>query len=442
MQFGVISVSDIVKDAVSNQTPTQAERISATVRIAQHAEEAGLDVFALGERHSRPFFSSSPTGLLAYIAAKTDSINLSTACSLISTNDPVKIAEDYATLQVLANGRLDVMFGRGCDSAAYETFGKDTHKSIPLALENYQLLRRLWAEEDANWSGQFRSPLTNFTSVPRPLNNKAPFVWHSAIRSPHTAEVAAFYGDGLFHGHMFWPAKRTEEMVSLYRERYAHYGHGERHTAPVGLAGQVFVSDSSQDAINEFRPYFNNSELYRGNDSLELFAEKSSITVGSVQQAIDNTLTFHDYVGDYQRQMFLVDHSGLPLKTVLKQIDYLGEHIVPVLRKELDGRRSKDSPSNPPTSASPIPKQSIRMNHVPRSVSISNQKMLPRKTSPAYEPSSYEKASQYSSYADNPQSAAESTFAPVTSVPQESLAEATALLQSFKNDPSRLQQSD
>src|SRR6202050_5164688 len=125
MQFGIFSVSDITRDPVSGETPSEAERISAVVRIAQKAEEVGRDVFAIGEHHNPPFFSSSPTTLLAHIAALTKRIVLSTAVTLITTNDPVKIAEDYAMLQHVADGRVDLMLGRGNTVPVYPWFGKD-----------------------------------------------------------------------------------------------------------------------------------------------------------------------------------------------------------------------------------------------------------------------------------------------------------------------------
>src|SRR5690606_39802756 len=122
MQFGVFSVSDVTRDPVTGTTPTEAERIKAIVTIAQKAEEVGLDVFAIGEHHNPPFVSSSPTTLLAYIAATTTRISLSTSTTLITTNDPVRIAEEYAMLQHLTKGRMDVMLGRGNTAPVYPWF--------------------------------------------------------------------------------------------------------------------------------------------------------------------------------------------------------------------------------------------------------------------------------------------------------------------------------
>jgi hypothetical protein len=136
-------------------------------------------------------------------------------------------------------------------------------------------------------------------------------------------------------------------MVSLYRERFAHYGHGDPDQAIVGLGGQVFMRRNSQDAVNEFRPYFDNAPVYGHGPTMEDFTKETPLTVGSPQQVIERTLGFRDYVGDYQRQLFLLDHAGLPLKTVLEQLDLLGEEVVPVLRKEFAALKPAHVPEAP-----------------------------------------------------------------------------------------------
>src|ERR687895_182030 len=246
MQFGIFSVSDITTDPTTGRTPREAEGIQAIVTIAKKAEEVGLDVFALGEHHNPPFFSSSPTTTLAYVAARTSRLQLSTATTLITTNDPVNIAEDYAMLQHLAGGRVDVMLGRGNTGPVYPWFGQDIRDGIPLAIENYALLRRLWREDVVDWQGRYRTPLQGFTSTPRPLDGVPPFVWHGSIPHPQIAEQAAYYGDGFFSNHIFWPKEHTQKMVQLYRQRYEHYGHGPADHAIVGLGGQVFMRANSQ----------------------------------------------------------------------------------------------------------------------------------------------------------------------------------------------------
>ncbi|GAA3597504.1 LLM class flavin-dependent oxidoreductase [Klugiella xanthotipulae] len=347
MQFGIFTVGDVTTDPTTGKTPTEHERILATVAIARKAEEVGLDVFATGEHHNPPFVPSSPTTTLAYIAAQTESIILSTSTTLITTNDPVKIAEDYATLQHLAGGRVDLMMGRGNTGPVYPWFGKDIRQGIPLALENYALLRRLWREDVVDWEGQFRTPLQRFTATPRPLDDVPPFVWHGSIRSPEIAHQAAFYGDGFFANNIFWPKGHFQQLVNIYRERFEHYGHGTARQAYVGLGGQAFIRKNSQDAVKEFRPYFNNAPVYGHGPSLEEFTETTPLSVGSPQEVIDKTLAFREEFGDYQRQLFLMDHAGLPLTTVLEQLDLLGEEVVPVLRREFATNRPADVPDGP-----------------------------------------------------------------------------------------------
>ncbi|GAA3282922.1 LLM class flavin-dependent oxidoreductase [Streptomyces lavendulae] len=347
MQFGIFTVGDLTPDPTNGRVPGEHERIKAMLAIAQKAEEVGLDVFATGEHHNPPFVPSSPTTMLGYIAARTENLILSTSTTLITTNDPVKIAEDFAMLQHVADGRVDLMMGRGNTGPVYPWFGKDIRDGIDLAIENYALLRRLWDEDTVTWKGKFRTPLQSFTSTPRPLDGVAPFVWHGSIRSPEIAEQAAYYGDGFFHNNIFWPPSHTRQMIELYRQRYAHYGHGTPEQAIVGLGGQVFMRANSQDAVREFRPYFDNAPVYGHGPSLEEFTSQTPLTVGSPQQVIERTLSFREYAGDYQRQLFLIDHAGLPLKTVLEQLDLLGEEVVPVLRKEFANLRPAGVPDAP-----------------------------------------------------------------------------------------------
>lgn len=347
MQFGVFSVSDITRDPVSGHTPSEAERIDAVVQIAKKTEEVGLDVFAIGEHHNPPFFSSAPTTLLAFIAAATERLILTTSTTLITTNDPVRIAEEYAMLQHLSKGRMDLMLGRGNTAPVYPWFGQDIRQSLPLALENYNLLHRLWREDVIDWEGKFRTPLQGFTSTPRPLDDVPPFVWHGSIRTPEIAEQAAYYGDGFFANHIFWPKEHYMRLIKFYRQRYAHYGHGTEQQAIVGLGGQAYIARRSQDAIKEFRPYFNEAPVYGHGPAMEDFMRQTPLSVGSPQEVIDKTLTFREHFGDYQRQLFLIDHAGLPLKTVLDQLELLGGEVVPTLRKELAAKRDPQVPDAP-----------------------------------------------------------------------------------------------
>jgi alkanesulfonate monooxygenase SsuD/methylene tetrahydromethanopterin reductase-like flavin-dependent oxidoreductase (luciferase family) len=179
------------------------------------------------------------------------------------------------------------------------------------------------------------------------LDDVPPFVWHGSIRTPEIAEQAAYYGDGFFANHIFWPKEHFMRLINLYRQRFEHYGHGSKKQAIVGLGGHAYIAKNSQDAIREFRPYFDEAPVYGHGPSLEDFAEQTPLSVGSPQEVIDKTLTFREHFGDYQRQMFLIDHAGMPLNMVLNQLELLGGEVVPVLRKELAALRDPEVPDAP-----------------------------------------------------------------------------------------------
>ncbi|WP_205696895.1 CE1758 family FMN-dependent luciferase-like monooxygenase [Conexibacter sp. SYSU D00693] len=347
MQFGIFSVGDVGRDPVAGRTPSEAERLKALVAIARKADEVGLDVFAIGEHHNPPFVPSSPTTFLAHVAALTERIILSTSTTLVTTNDPVKLAEDYAMLQHLAEGRVDLMLGRGNTVPVYAWFDQDIRDGVALALEHYNLLHRLWREDVVDWEGRFRSPLQGFTSTPRPLDDVPPFVWHGSIRTPEIAEQAAYYGNGFFANNILAPNFHFKPLVDLYRRRFAHHGHGDPEQAIVGLGGHAFIADSTDQAVRRFRPSFEGSPVYGTSYRLEDFMRGTPMSVGSAQDVIDKTMEFREGFGDYQRQLWNVDAMGLPLEVVLEQVERLGTEVVPVLRREMDAVRAPGVPDGP-----------------------------------------------------------------------------------------------
>jgi putative FMN-dependent luciferase-like monooxygenase len=351
MQFGVFSGSDITSDPVTGIAPTCGERIDAIHRFAKRSEKVGFDVFALGEHHTRAYFSSAPTTLLASIAARTNRIVVSTAVALITINDPVRLAEEYATLQHVAHGRLDLVIGRGNAFLLQNWSSTRVRANLDLTLENYHLLHELWHEEGVDWEGEFRTPLIDFTSMPRPLDGVPPFVWHGSGLAPEIADQAAYYGNGFFVNTVFSPSQVCFDLVSHYRECYEKYGHGPASHAIVGISGQAFVAKKSQDAFKSFRPYFDATPAYQQGKTLEEYAKTTSLAIGSPQQVIEKILSFREVYGDYQRQLFLVDFAGQPVTMVMEQIDLLGEEVLPYLREEFESRRAPGVPSDPPNHA-------------------------------------------------------------------------------------------
>jgi putative FMN-dependent luciferase-like monooxygenase len=338
MELGIFGVGDRHPNAGTGRTVTEHERITSITRIAKHAENVGLDVYALGEHHNPPFIPSSPTTILGYVAAKTERIILSTSTTLITTNDPVKIAEDYATLQHLAEGRVDLMLGRGNTAEVYPWFGQEIRQGIELAIENYALLRRLWDEEVVDWEGRFRTPLRGFIATPRPLDGVPPFVWHGSIRSPEIAEQAAYYGDGFFVNNLLMSHDYFKRYVDYYRDRYEHHRTAGRHSGPeggiVGAGGAIYVRPRSQDAWREFRPVYENHPILSSSGGLDDAVGRTGLNVGSPAEIVEQVLAQRDLFGGYQRQMFAIDMAGISEKTVHEQLDLIGTDVLPALRGE------------------------------------------------------------------------------------------------------------
>ncbi len=265
MEFGTLSIGDLTRDPVSGVLVSEHERIHALTRIAVHAEEAGFDVFAMGEHHNPPYISSADSTLLAYIAARTSRITL-------------------------------------------------------------------------DWSGRYRTPLQQFTSVPRPLDGVPPFVWHGSISSPEIAEQAARYADGFFINNNFAPMEHYARSVSLYRERFAAHGHGRPEDGIVGAGGGIWVRPNSQDALDEYRPYFNAHPIHaRSGHSLEHEIATTGLTVGSPAQVVEKVLTFPAHFGPLRRVLFGFDYGGIPEAKIHQVIDLVGSEVLPVLRQELAG---------------------------------------------------------------------------------------------------------
>ena len=251
-------------------------------------------------------------------------------------------------LQHLADGRVDLMLGRGNTGPVYPWFGQDIRDGIALAIENYAPAAPAVARGRRRLGGQVphsaavvhldAAPAGRRTAVrlarvdPQPGDRRAGGVLRRRVlREPHLLAEGAHRADG----------RALPAAVRALRPRQRRPGH-RRPRRP-----GVHAARTSQDAVNEFRPYFDNAPVYGHGPSLEDFSAETPLTVGSPQQVIERTLGFREYVGDYQRQLFLVDHAGLPLKTVLEQLDLLGAEVVPVLRKEFAARPAGARPGRP-----------------------------------------------------------------------------------------------
>jgi alkanesulfonate monooxygenase SsuD/methylene tetrahydromethanopterin reductase-like flavin-dependent oxidoreductase (luciferase family) len=189
MRFQVLSLIGHGPHPLTGRTPAPADRFGDVLAQAEAAERLGLDAFAVGERHAGPFLASAPVAVLGALAARTTRIRLLTGVTVLSVLDPVRVAEDYATLDQLSRGRIELAVGKGAGPAHFALSGLDEERQWDLQREKYEVLRRLWREEHVDWTGEFRTPLKDVTTVPRPYAGP-PRVWHGSATSARSPELA------------------------------------------------------------------------------------------------------------------------------------------------------------------------------------------------------------------------------------------------------------
>ncbi|MEU4571240.1 LLM class flavin-dependent oxidoreductase [Nonomuraea sp. NPDC023979] len=324
-----------------DRSPT--ERLREVVENAVLAEQLGFDGFGVGERHERPFLSSSPPVVLANIAARTATIRLFTAVTTLSLLDPVRAYEDYATLDHLSDGRLELIIGKGNGTAQAQLFHVTPEDQWERNREGYELFRRLWREDKVTWEGRFRPPLTDAEVLPRPLQRPIR-VWHGSATSKESVELAARYGDPLFSANVTNPIEPYAELIDHYRERWAHHGHDPADAlVGAGTAG-FYTARTSQEAIATYRPIYDARIALLAElgvrpvfPTLEDAIERGSILVGSPQQIVDKVLRYHKRFG-HEVMHLHADADGLTPRQHRDALELFQAEIAPALREAVPSR--------------------------------------------------------------------------------------------------------
>jgi alkanesulfonate monooxygenase SsuD/methylene tetrahydromethanopterin reductase-like flavin-dependent oxidoreductase (luciferase family) len=338
MRFATYTLLDTSPDPVTGQGRSQQETFTHLVDQVRWAEQLGFDVFGVGERHAQRFISSSPPVVLAHLAAHTSRIRLMTTVTVLSLLDPVRVAEDYATLDHLSGGRLDVVIGKGNDPDQNALYGYDLEEQWERNAEKYELLRRLWREEEVTWTGRFRPPLVRATTQPRPFQRPIP-VWHGSASSTESTELAARWGDPIFSANGFAPIERYAALVRHYRERWE--AHGRDPADAVVAAGflGLLVADTTQEALRLYRPAF---EAFRDSPgakhnrlpftTVEEYARDSSALIGSPEQVVDKIGRYHEAFG-HELSGISIDVPGLPEVVTRRSVERFFADVAPTVRR-------------------------------------------------------------------------------------------------------------
>ena len=344
MNVGLMSLGDQVTDPVTGTRQSAAERHRAIVEAAAVADEVGFGGVYIGEHHGLEYTTSAPPVVLAAIGERTRRITLSTAVTLAANLDPVRVAEDYATVDVLSGGRCEIVVGRGnFFVSTYELFGRDIEDSHEMFGENVELLVELCSGKTVNWAGsRHRAPIVDFTVQPAPAGSMP--IWIGGGASPASLELAARLGLDLMLPSAFGSPAQFVPIVEQYRERYASYAHSR--TPRIGACWHVNVAETSQAARTRWEPryraYFELMKeiIPRVNPdpppfikkpfNFEMLTTKGPALVGSPAEVTERLATSAQMLHADTNLLYL-DMGGQPRDEFLDMVELIGEQVLPRL---------------------------------------------------------------------------------------------------------------
>lgn len=343
MKFLLLTLVTHTPDPLTGSQPSTHERLHQVVENAVLAEDLGFDGYAVGERHERPFISSAPPVILSHIAAKTSRLRLFTGVTTLSLLDPVRAYEDYATLDNLADGRLELIIGKGNGSAQRELFNITEEQQWHRNRESYEVFRRLWRNNRITWQGSIRPPLRDTEVWPLPLQRPLR-VWHGSATSRESVDLAVEFGEPLFSANVTNPMQPYKELVDYYRRRWAESGHRpEDALVGAGTAG-FLVRPNSQEAKDLFRPIFEMRNRHMSNAGLtpvwasyEDFLKRSSALVGSPQEVIEKVHHYHQALGHEVIHLH-ADGDGLTVTQHREVLELFQDEVAPELRRHIPSR--------------------------------------------------------------------------------------------------------
>lgn len=339
MEIGITTFVENTPDPKTGNLLSPAQRMTNLMEEIVLADQVGLDVFAIGEHHRPDFIVSSPAVTLAAAAVKTKSIRLSSAVTVLSSDDPVRVFQDFAHVDLLSGGRAEIMAGRGSFIESFPLFGNDLKDYDALFSEKLDLLIRLNKSERISWSGKHRPAIDNRGVYPRPLQKELP-IWVAIGGTPESVIRAASKGLPMALAIIGGMPERFVPFTNLYRETWSNAG----HTGDVQLAinSHGFIGDDSQKAADDFYgPYamvMSRIGRERGwppmnRSHFEMMREpEGSLLVGSPQQVIDKILYQYELFGN-TRFLLHISVGTLPHALVMRSIELLGTVVAPAVKK-------------------------------------------------------------------------------------------------------------
>ena len=343
MEIGIDSFAKKTQTNEGGTVQDDARAMSELIERIVHADKVGLDVFGLGEHHREEFLDSAAHNILSAAAAKTENIRLTSAVAVISAMDPVRLFQNYATLDLISNGRAEIVAGRGSFTEAFPLFGLDFNDYDDLYAEKLDLLLRIRNEKEVTWSGKFRPSLEDQTVYPRPLQDKMP-VWVGVGGTPASFVRAGALGLPLMVAVIGGETHRFRPLIDLYYEAAEKAGH-DKASLKVGLHSLGFVSNSKEEAIERYYPgyriWFNQIGKERGWPpvTMERFEQQigdlGAYVIGGPEEVAEKLVRHSEALGGLSRFTFQIDNAGLTHEDLMETYTLIGEKVKPLVLERL-----------------------------------------------------------------------------------------------------------
>ena len=343
MQIGIDTFVETTPDQRSGVTVTPAERVRDLLEEVELADQVGLDVFAIGEHHRQEYVASAPAVLLAAAAARTKRIRLASSVTVLSSDDPVRVFQQFATVDLISEGRAEIVVGRGSFIESYPLFGYDLKDYDALFAEKLDLLLQLRRNTEVEWTGKFRAPLTGEGVYPRPLQTPLP-VWLGVGGTPKSFVRAGTLGLPLMVAIIGGEPHRFRPLIEAYREAGRRAGFSPEQLK-VGMHAHGFVGDTTQQAADDLYPAhsytFNTIGRERGwppTSRAQFDATRGptgALIVGDAEAVAEKILYNNEVLGGLSRITIQLTAGTLPHRTVMHAIELLGTRVAPMVREEL-----------------------------------------------------------------------------------------------------------
>jgi probable LLM family oxidoreductase len=343
MEIGIDSFVATTGDPVTGAKVDPVVRLRNLLEEVEMADRVGLDVFGIGEHHREEFLDSAPVVLLAAAAARTKRIRLASAVTVLSAADPVRVFQEFATLDLISEGRAEIVAGRGSFTEAYPLFGLDLRDYDELFDEKLRLLLEIRANERITWSGKHRPPLRDQEIHPQPLQNPLP-VWVGVGGSPESVIRAGSLGLPLMIAIIGGQPSRFRPLVELYREAGARSGHAS-DTLKVGIHALGFFAATTKEARDDYFPgyerMFGQIGKERGWPAIRrshfeaLCGSEGALIIGDAEEGVAKILHYNEVLGGIDRITIQMSPGTLPHEKALTAIRILGEQVAPAVRERL-----------------------------------------------------------------------------------------------------------